>query len=192
MAIDLNPFTAPLRAFRDDPMGTLLRGVDNGQRSPVTCVKTRYALTLHAQVGNRRGVIGAVHDIAHSQSLIVDEEYEVDQLATGLPRELVPQIVANRTLTLQRYDLYTATIEQIFGTPELFTLADQTGPISLRMMWKDPNPSSVAAIVQAQSAVSVYEFTHCYITSLGRTARTDNAIVGTNATLVWGNIRRLQ
>lgn len=186
-----NTFANTARGFVDDPIGSLLRGVDNGQRVPVTKTKTAYSLTLHAVVGNRRGVIGAVHEISTAQSLQVDEEWEVDALARGLPRELVPQVVTGRSFTLNRYELYSATLAQVFGAPELITLADHLGPVSLRLMWKDPNPSDFGAIL-ANTQMSVYEYTGCYLTQMTMSASMSSIIVGTNAQLMWTSIRRLQ
>lgn len=183
---------AVIQGFKDDPKGFLLRGVDSGQRVPVTKTKTAYGLTIHARVGNRRGVIGAVHEISAQQALQVDDEFEVDANARGLPRELIPQIVGSRTLTLRRYDLYTATLEQVFGTPELITLADQIGPVSLRFMWKSPQPSDVGAIVANSNTLAIYEYLDCYITNLGQTVSMQNVIVGREATLIWRNVRRIQ
>ena len=184
--------TKPIQGFKDDPIGTLLRGVDNGQRVPVTKTRTAYSLTIHAVVGQKRGVVGAIHEISTRQRQAVDEEWEVDPLGRGLPRELVPQAIEGRTITLRRYDLYAATIEQIFGAPELITLADQLGPVSLRLMWKVPNSGDIDLITQQQSTISVYEYTDCWITDLGRTMSTANIIVGADATLIWRNCRRLQ
>lgn len=168
---------------------------------PVTRTRTSYTLTLHATSGKRRGVIGAVHELSYDQGMQVEDLFEVDGFAKGLPRELVPQILSSRTLKLARYDLYTATIEQIFGRPELITLADQLGPVSLRMIWKDPEPQlvvdpSTVGVTNIQNflpipALHAYEFTDCFITSLGRTISTQNRIVGANATLNWRSIRQL-
>src|SRR5687768_146493 len=171
-------------AFLDDPVGTLLRGTDNGQRIPVSKTVTSYALTIHATVGLRRGVVGAIHEISTAQTLAIDEEYEIDALARGFPRELIPQIVSGRTITVQRYDLYRSTLEQVFGEPELVTLADQTGPLSLRLTWRAPEPSSIvgAFVRDPASQLSVFEFSNVYIQNLGRTISMNNVIVGSNAT----------
>lgn len=184
--------TGPIRGFKDDPIGFLLRGVDNGQRVPVTRTRTAYSLTIHATVGNRRGVIGAVHEISTRQRQDIEEEFEVNSLGTGLPRELIPQNVTGRSIQLSRYDLYKSTLEQVFGTPELITLADQLGPVSLRMMWKNPNSGDIDLVTQSQSTISVYEYTDCYITDLTRTVSMGNVIVGTGASLTWRGCRPLQ
>lgn len=183
----------PFRQFIDDPLGSSKQILESGHGVPDTSTVTSYALRLHARVGNRRAVIGAVHEIALDQSRQVDEEYEVNALGTGLPRELTPQNVSTRTLTLRRYDLYAQTIEQLFGSPELLTLADQLGPLSMRLSWQSPQAGSLSASLlnQPTARTRVYEFVDCYITTLGRTVSTDNVIVGANASMVWRTIRRL-
>lgn len=186
----------PLRTFREirsDPIGTLQRNADNGQRVPVTRTKTSFSLTIHATVGNRRGVIGAIYEIAPRQSLQVDEEYEINSFGKGHPRELIPQIVNNRTLSLRRYDLYTQNIEQVFsGSREILTLADQIGPVNLRLMWKGVDSSALGPILGG-TVMNVYEFIDCYITDIGRTVSAqDDVIVRADATLIWRDIRKLQ
>jgi hypothetical protein len=179
--------------FFDDPIGTILRQTDNGQRVPVTRTKTAYSLTIHARVGTRQGVIGAIHEISTRQRQDVDEEYEVDALGQGLPREMVPQIVSSRTIQLRRYDLYSATIEQVFGAPtELVTLANQIGPVSLRFMWKAPTANDLNLLLPNQTQLVAFEYTDCYITDLGRTVSTSDIIVKADASLVWRNCRQLQ
>jgi hypothetical protein len=183
----------PLQGFKSDPIGFLTRGVDNGQRVPQTKTKTSFSLTIHAVVGQRRGVIGAVQEIGVRQRQTIDEEYEIDSVGLGLPRELVPQTIEGRTITLRRYDLYQATLEQVFGAPELITLADQLGPVSLRFMWRNPNFGDIDLITQQQETMAVYEYTDCWITDLGRTmSASGDIIVKADATLVWRNCRRLQ
>jgi hypothetical protein len=184
---------SPFRAFRDDPKGTLLKMADSGQRVPITTTKTSFSLTIHATSANRRGVIGAVSEISVRQSFVVDEEYDVHVDGRGLPRELVPQIMSSRTLRLNRYDLYTQTLEQVFGSPtEIILSAKAIGPISMRLTWRPPERSTLGAIVVAQSTTSVYEYGDCYITDIGRTMSTNNVIVGADATLVWRTLRQLQ
>lgn len=185
--------TKPFKDFLGDPIGTLRRGADNGQRVPSTRTKTSFALTIHATVGKRRGVIGAIYEISPNQMLQVDEENEVNAQATGLPRELIPQLVTGRTLDIKRYDLYTNTIEQVFSGPkEIVTLAEQIGPVNVRLMWKSPERSSLGPIVGG-AVMQVYEFVDCYITKIGRTiSAQDDVIVRADAAMVWRNIRQLQ
>lgn len=182
-----NPL-GPLKAFANDPLSQLRSGIDNGQRVPVTKTMTSYSMTIHARVNGKQGVIGAVHEIGLNQTQTIDEEYEVDSLGKGIPREIIPQILSSRTLTLQRYELYTATMEQVFGQPALITLADQVSPVSVRLLFKRPEPSDVAAVLQNNSKMTAYEFTNCTISNLTKTYSMGNIIVGANATLIWRDI----
>lgn len=192
----LSPLTSPVKAFLDDPIGTLQRGQDNGQRIPNTRTKTSFALTIHAIVGNRRGVIGGINRIAVRQSRTVEEEYEVESFARGLPRELIPQILSNRIVTLKRYELYKATIKQVFAAEyvpggELLTLLDQTSPFTIRLSWSDPEPTDLGAIARNVPQRHVYEYMNCYFTDMGEEVSTTDVIVQADATMVWGNIRQL-
>lgn len=186
-------FTEPFRAFVDDPIGKLTRSPDNGNRAPQTKVQTSYSILLKAQVGAKRAIIGAVHEFSPQQTLSVDEEFEVNSFGKGLPRELVPQALTGRTIRLARYELYQESIEAVFGLPELLTLADQTGPISLILSWKDPNATALTNFlpqtVNTQRNRAII-FSGCYLTSLGKTYSTQNVIVGADATLVWTNIQK--
>lgn len=199
----LDDLTEPLRGFKDDPLKSIdslgrfvTRFGDNGNRLPKTKTRTAYALTLHATVGNRRGVIGAVYDIGVHQSRPVEDEFEIDAGGRGLPRELVPQVLSTRSISLKRYDLFRATIEQVFGNStspisEFVTLADQMTPISMRLTWKMPQNTDIEYVVANQPNQRSYEFVDCYFTDLGRTVSMGNVIVGSDATLTWRNIRAL-
>ena len=186
------------RQFLDNPGSAFLNAVDNGDRTPNTTTQTAYSLQLHARFGLKQGVvgIGAVHELSTSQTLQVDEEFEVNKEATGLPIELIPQILTGRTLTLQRYELYRKNIEQVFGNSDtgLLTLCDQAAPLSVRLMFKGPSPSSILGdlVRNPNAAVRIYEFQGCYLTQLGKTYSMANVIVGANATLTWRQLRRLQ
>lgn len=190
--------TRPFRAIVDDPLGSLNRGVGSTNSSdiPATSTRTSYGLTIHAKKGNYGyAQIGAVHEVSVNQTLTVEEEFEVNALSKGKPRELVPQNLTARSLTLQRYDLYANILEEVFGSPELITLADQLGPVSMRMHWRSPTDRTALGLLLPQmtqsSSLRVYEFTDCWITTLGRTYSTGNTIVGASATITWRDLRRI-
>lgn len=197
----LDPLRGPLLGFKDDPLGTLVRGATVGASGPPkTKTKTTFALRLHARVGNRSGVIGSVFELSPNQVIQVDDEFEVDSLAEGVPRELVPQALTSRTLQIARYDTYVATMEQIFGSqsvlgggPELLTLTDQRTPISMLMYWTSPLVSDIDFVVESQKQLNIYQFCDCYITNLGRRlSAKDDVVVRADATMTWRTIRRLQ
>lgn len=192
----IDDFTRQGKAFLDDPLHTPLPLLDSGNRIPVTRTRTSYTLTLHARVFRngiyKSGVIGAIHEMSSTQTRQVDEEYEVDLLSDGRPRELIPQNLTGRTLNLKRYDLYSATMEDVFGTPEIYVLSEQTTPLTLRMTWRNAEASVPTAVISRTSPTRVYEFLDCYITNFGRTASTRDVIVGADATLVWRKLVRLQ
>lgn len=183
-----------LTSFINNPLQALRNlGSQTGSGLPQTQTKTSFGLTIHAVVNGRRGVIGAVHEVGMSQSMEVDEEYEVNSLGGQKPRELVPQSLRGRKMTLKRYDLYSATLEQVFGQPELLTLTDQLYPVSLRLSWKNVQNSQIASLVNNIPLMSVYEFTNCVISDLSRTVSAEgDRIVGADATVVWSNIVKLQ
>jgi hypothetical protein len=62
----------------------------------------------------------------------------MDANSTGHPADIVPQILRTRTIQIQRYDLFPQIMEEVFGTRELITLADQFRPFSVREIWKSP------------------------------------------------------
>ena len=71
-------------------------------------------------------------------SRTIDSEYEVNASAHGMPADLVPQTVERREIRVSRYDLYPLIMEEVFGTTELITLADQASPFVVRERWVGP------------------------------------------------------
>jgi hypothetical protein len=199
-------FTAPFKNFgksiTSDPLNTLLRYTDNGVKFPATTTVTSYALTLHGRVKGFSRPIGAVREFGVNQSLTLDQEYDVAIGNTGLPRELIPQTLNNRTIRLVRYDIYRGMFEQVFGYPfEMAMLNQQFGPITMRMTWKTPNGSPFADALRAnngskegqspeeakraQSSTLIFEYQGCYFTTFGRTVSSENVIVMANADITW-------
>lgn len=178
------------KAFLDDPFNKPAPELDSGQRVPVTKQRTAFSLTLHASSGNRRGVIGAVKSIAWGQSQNVDEVYEVNSLTRGLPVELVPQLLQSRTIKLNRYELYDDTIFKVFGNPGIM-LIDARTPISMRFMWKRPEPSTFGSLL-AGTTMEVWEFSGCRITSLAQnlSAEGDPRLYA-DADLIWMKLQQI-
>jgi hypothetical protein len=151
---------------------------------PRTRTRTSHALLIRVAGGR---VVGAVNGFTHDQSREVNEEFEVDANAKGYaPVDLIPQNTTQRTLRIQRYDLFQRPIEEAFGTGfEYVNLADQTRPFVLRTIWRSP----VGSLLGGRR---VYEYTGCYFTRFGRTARSDdNRIVNADAEIVYALRRRV-
>lgn len=191
MAINLKQqFVQPVRQI-----GTELTRLNNGSRIPDTTTRTTYGLTIHAQIGNRRAVIGAVNQIGQRQARQVEDVFEVNADSLGFPVELIPHVLSTRQITIARYELWREPIEKVFGVPaELVSLADQTTPISLRLQFRDPGGSDLVSILNTEtfgSALKVIEFFGCYMTDIGRTLSADNVIVRADASLTWRGVRSL-
>ena len=156
--------------------GQDLRRFTNTSQLPLTKTRLTHALTIRS--GNGR-VVGAMKAFSPSQSRVIDEEYEVDSQASGLPIDLIPQTVNRREIRVERYDLYNVLMEEAFGSTELVTLADQSRPFSLREVWRGPS----GVLVGGQR---IYEYLGCWFSDLGRTLAADNDRVSlANATVVW-------
>ena len=116
-----------MAAFLDDSGGFLADAREAarkfgdifGQFAQLPNTKTRldHALTIRAGTGR---VVGAIKDFAPSQGRTLDEEFEVNSAASGMPVDLVPQIVNKREFRISRYDLYTRLMEESFGTGEIY------------------------------------------------------------------------
>lgn len=162
---------------------------------PATRTRTTHAFALHA-VSNlptaadgtlrfRRGMVGAVHVVNMQQTRTVDDVWEVDAYNAGLPADVVPQALTGRTLTVARYDLWTNLMEQVFGQGEVIDLTDQARPFALREVWGSPGQL-------LSGRRTIYEYTGCWFTSLGRNLSADNnRIVNVDAQLVWTRRRRV-
>lgn len=190
----------PIRQFLDDPLSVLQRGVDNGQRVPVTETETSYALTIHVAVPRgpdgrpKRGVIGGITRLAENEARQVDDEFEINREGKGLPVDLVPQNLTSRTLSIARYELYKKPFSLVFGNRPINVLTDQTMPFSVRLTIKAPqSPSSIvsAFIKDPTSSMTVYEYYGCHFTDKGTTRDVKDIIVGVNATLKWTGVQPL-
>lgn len=143
---------------------------------PNTRTRLDHALTIRTGSGR---AIGAVKTFSYAQSRSIDEEFEVNAQGSGMPVDLVPQNVTRREIRIERYDLYTKIMEEVFGTSELVVLTDQYRPFVLREIWKGP-----AGILTGGQRI--YQFTGCWFSDLGRTMSTDgNRVVMADATVTW-------
>jgi hypothetical protein len=161
-------------------VGNLFNQANGGL--PNTTTRLSHALTLRIGPGQ---IVGAVFAFSPSQRRSIDEEWEVDAAASGLPSDIVPQALTERTIRIERYDIYTRLMEEITGTKELIVLTDQSRPFILREVWRAP----YGVLTGGQR---VYEYLNCWFSDLGRTVRSDdNRVVSVEATIVWGRRRRV-
>lgn len=151
---------------------------------PRTRTRTSHALLIRVAGGR---VVGAANGFTHTQARDVVDAFEVDPNATGYgPVDMIPGNVVTRTISIQRYDLFTRPMEAAFGIGfEYTSLADQSRPFTLRTAWRSP----VGFLLGGRQ---VYEYTGCYFTSIGRTARADdNRIINVDAEIIYANRQRV-
>ena len=189
MAFLDDPVGSINNAIRSSPAGGLLGQFTSGG-TPSTKTRTGHALSLHVQLpGKAPRLIGAVQSIQFSQARDLDEEYEINALGTGLPVDLVPQRVTERTMRVERLDLYLSIFEEVFGHREIVVLSDQFLPLSLREVWRDPSGSLSNPFAVTSKA---YMYSGIFIKDFGRqVASNGDLIVRTNALLVWQNKTRI-
>lgn len=180
--VDGDRARAALDFFGVDPSGAL--DLAGARDVPITRTRTSHALLIRVAGGR---VVGACNGFSHTQTRNVEEEFEVGVGARGYsPADMVPQNVTGRTLSIQRYDLFQRPCEEAFGTGfEYTSLADQRRPFTLRTIWRSP----VSSVLGGRR---VYEYTGCYFTRFGRTARTtDDRIVNVDAEIAYQDRRRV-
>lgn len=195
------PFLSdPTAALNDAINSTLppfLRGGTQSGEMPQTRVRTSYAATLHINTGKRRAVIGGIQEFSTDQTRQVDDEFEVNSAAVGLPRDVIPQGLTGRTIRIARLDLFSATMEDVLGD-DFTTLCDQRGPLSIRKVWKNlgnaglADPASGSDLLRPiAQQITAYEFTGCYLTGMSRAVRAEDVIVATNVTMTWRGKRKI-
>ena len=190
LPFDPNAFILPVQGLVGDPLNALQNGISPQRDIPDTATRTRYSISLEARVGKRMGRIGAVSKITRNESVALEDLYEINVEASGLPRDIVPQILSNRTINIERYELYRDPFSRIFGkNTELHKLCDQTSPIILRITKRTPSASSLLgnlarAALAAAPDYEVHEFPG-YFESMGEVFDTQNPVVGVQASFRW-------
>jgi hypothetical protein len=173
-------------------------GKSSPKEAPNTATRTNHALTIHGIHGSKRRVIGAISDFNVQQSRALTEIQEVNVNAYGQPVDIIPGHMTTRTINVQRYDLYSKVIEELFADDtapfkEWNMLLDQTRPFVLRTVWLNPSGGTFGAIGGALSGKRVYEFLGCWFTSMGRTISSKgDRIINVNATIQWKERRRIK
>lgn len=132
-------------------------------------------------------MVGAINEWNPEQSLAVTAVYEFGQVTGpyghefGAPYEKVPGNIGGQTIAVRRYDIFSAQMEQAFGTTDLTMLSSDpgtanggTGQLDVRERWTTPG--------NANNYDDVY--LGCWFSRIGRTLSTTNdRIVNVNATL---------
>lgn len=146
-------------------------GNKNPYNPPDTLTRTAHSLTI---IVNGKP-IGLISGWSPQMSRAVQPIYEINAETSGLPYENIPGNVTGLTISVTRFDLWTAKMEEAFGTTDLTMLSHQQSPFSVQEKWSKPDGTS-----------EIYEYSGCWFTSLGRGLRSDdNRLVQVNATLVY-------
>jgi len=163
------------------PGGTL-SGLLRTKGVPNTKTRLDHAFTLRTGKGR---IIGAVFKADQRQSRQLDDEYEIDPNAHGEVADIVGQSLTNRTLSVERYDLYTDVMEEVFGDRELSMLTDQSQGFRLREAWRGPGGLFTGG-------QRLYEYSPVWFEDIGRTLDAHgDRIVRVTATLRWGRRQRV-
>jgi len=127
-------------------------------------------------------VIGACYEFNQNQGIQIDDEYEIDLNAHGLPAEMIPQALTTRDVRLARIDLYTEIFEDVFYEGfELVDLTHQRVPFRLREVWRGP------------AIRRIYEYFPCYIQTMSRDLGANNdRVTRVVAAIRWGRRTKVQ
>ena len=146
---------------------------------PVTTTRTDHAISIRVD-----GVtIGQIQDWTPQQSRTVTPTYELNSATSGEVLENVPGNIGGLTIGVNRYDLYTAKMEEVWGVNfNIQMLTDQSEPISVQEKWLVPDGSP-----------EIWVYTGCWFTSLGRNhSAQGDRITKVNASLMYQRKYRAQ
>jgi len=139
---------------------------------PNTATRTDHALSI--RVSGK--TIGQIQDWNPQQNRTVTHTYELNSATSGEVYENVPGNITGLNITVNRYDLYTSKMEDVWGPDfSIQMLTDQTNPIQVQEKWLKPNGSP-----------EVYVYSGCWFTSLGRNhSAQGDRITKVNASLMY-------
>ena len=145
---------------------------------PTTTTRTDHAISIRVD-GN---TIGQIQEWAPQQSRTVTPSFELNSATSGEVYENIPGNIGGLTVTVNRYDLYTAKMEQVWGANfDINMLTDQTSPLSIQERWQNPD-----------GTFEVYVYTDCWFSSLGRNhSAQGDRITKVNASMVYAKKRRV-
>lgn len=146
---------------------------------PVTTTRTDHAISIRVD-----GVtIGQIQDWTPQQSRTVTPTYELNSATSGEVFENVPGNIGGLTIGVNRYDLFTLKMEEVWGANfNIQMLTDQTNPLIITEKWLVPNGSP-----------EIWTYTGCWFTSLGRNhSAQGDRITKVNASLMYVRKYRAQ
>jgi len=160
---------------------------------PMTQTALSHAITIKSQRGLK---IGRIQSWAPNMSRAIDTVFEVQAGNTGEPIERVPQNQTTNSISVERYELYTAHMGEAFGVlqpanttfvdrfnggSDLETLIKQVNSFYVREIWRDPFGD-----------IRAYVYVGCWFSSLGHTiSATDDRVIKARATLEFTRRLRL-
>jgi len=143
---------------------------------PYTGIRTSHAISI--RVGST--TIGQIQTWAPTQSRTITPAYELRSETSGEVTENIPGNVTGLTIQVSRYDLFTAKMEQVWGTSKaLWMLSNQNIPLTVEEKWRNPN-----------MIVEKFVYEGCWFSQLGRNMQAQgDRIVLVNATLAYVKCR---
>jgi hypothetical protein len=163
--------------FLQDIGRTLERGALNAVygKTPFTRTRTAHAFTLQV----RGVIIGAAQSLSFRQSAGITDIYELNPYAHGLPNHLAFDGVTGRSISLERLDLYTDQLEEVFGDGEWLHLGQTIPNLTLDEVWKAPGSFLADR--------KMYRYTGVAIESIDRNVRATDPLITVSASLRWTN-----
>ena len=139
---------------------------------PETTTRTDHAISIRVD----GTTIGQIQDWTPQQSRTVTPTFELNSDTSGEVLENVPGNLGGLTIGVNRYDLYTAKMEEVWGANfNIQMLTDQTVALQITEKWLVPNGTP-----------EIYIYTGCWFTSLGRNhAAQGDRITKVNASLMY-------
>lgn len=145
---------------------------------PDTFVRTAHSVTIIA--GGKS--IGLINGWAPQHDRQISPIYEINSETSGLILEQVPGNLQNPQIAVQRYDIWPARMEEVFGTVSLHMLTNQKSPFVVQERWLTP-----------QNTQEVWQYNGVWFRSIGRSLRSDDTrIINVSATLVYTYMDRIQ
>lgn len=139
---------------------------------PNTSTRTDHAISIRVS-----GItIGQIQDWTPQQSRTVTPTFELNSATSGSVFENVPGNIGGLTIGVNRFDLYSSRMEQVWGPGfDIQMLTDQSNPITVNEKWLVPN-----------AAPETWIYTGCWFTSLGRNhSAQGDRITKVNASLMY-------